>query len=375
MKRRLIPVLICLIPLLCAYAWAAQPDTSDTGTEVDEKVWEAQKEVLDTDQIELESGAYTGGMTVENADFNQGLQSLLETGGNELLGVFQKALRSGIVLLVLVLLCQVTAGFFEDGTPDVVYLGGALAVTATAAVDMSSLVGLGRGAIDSMETFSKALLPTLAASTSVAGAPASSAARQMATMLFSDIMLTVINRFLLPMVYAYIALCAAKAALGNDGLGRMAGLIKWGSTSALSILLLVFTGYLTISGAIAGSTDATTLKAAKFAVSTAVPVVGGILSDATESILAGASLMKNAIGIIGMLTVLGICLIPFLQLAVHYLVYKVTAALAATVADSRLAGLIDGIGGAFGLIMGMTGACAVLLLISIVSAITAIKGG
>ena len=52
-----------------------------------------------------------------------------------------------------------------------------------------------------------------------------------------------------------------------------------------------------------------------------------------------------------------------------------TAALAATVADNRLSKLIDSIGGAFGLILGMTGACTVLLLISVVSAITAVKGG
>ena len=37
--------------------------------------------------------------------------------------------------------------------------------------------------------------------------------------------------------------------------------------------------------------------------------------------------------------------------------------------------LIDQIGGAFGLVLGMTGACALLLLISMVSAVTAATGG
>ena len=71
-----------------------------------------------------------------------------------------------------------------------------------------------------------------------------------------------------------------------------------------------------------------------------------------------------------MVVVLGMCVVPFLQLGVHYLVYKVTGALAAAVADSRLAELIDSVGAAFGLIMGMTGAGALMLVISVVSAVT-----
>ena len=77
-------------------------------------------------------------------------------------------------------------------------------------------------------------------------------------------------------------------------------------------------------------------------------------------------------GIVGLLVVLAICLGPFLQLGFHYLTYKLAAALTGTVADPRLSGLLDSIGGAFGLVLGMTGACALLLLISLVSAVAAV---
>ena len=73
-----------------------------------------------------------------------------------------------------------------------------------------------------------------------------------------------------------------------------------------------------------------------------------------------------------MLVVLGMVLTPFLQLGIHYLSYKASAAVGATVADGGTAKLIDGIGDAFGLVLGMTGACAVLLLVSIVSAVTVV---
>ena len=247
---------------------------------------------------------------------------------------------------------------------------GALAITAISVADVHSLIGMGREALDNMTAFSKILLPTMAVATAASGAPGGAAARQMATMLFSTVLMSLITKLLLPLVYGYIAACVAHAAVGNEGLKRIAGVLKWTVTSILTVLLLVFVGYLTVSGVIAGTADAVAVKAAKFTVSSMVPVVGGILSDAAETVLAGAGILKNAVGVFGMLVILSMCVVPFLQLGIHYLAYKLTAALAATVADGRTSGLIDGLGGAFGLILGMTGASAMLLLVSMVSAVS-----
>ena len=92
------------------------------------------------------------------------------------------------------------------------------------------------------------------------------------------------------------------------------------------------------------------------------------------AVLAGAGVLKNTVGVFGMLVVIGICLVPFLQLGFHSLTYKVSSALSASLSGSRVAALIDQIGGAFGLILGMTGSCALLLMISMVSAVS-VAGG
>ena len=116
------------------------------------------------------------------------------------------------------------------------------------------------------------------------------------------------------------------------------------------------------------------VKTAKLAISRAIPVVGGILADASETVLAGAGVLRGTVGAVGMLTVLAICLTPFLHLGLHYLLYKGAAVLCAVVLPSRLTGLIEAIGGAFGLVMGMTGAAALVLLISLASSLTAVLG-
>ena len=365
-SKAMIPLLVLALAVLLARpAQAAESD-----------VLVRQGEALELDKLTEAAGEYAPGDAGAQVDLNEGLQSILDTGSAALWGVVRKAVRSGILLLTVVLLCALGDGAYSGtglGTSlEIVPIVGALAITAVAVTDVSSLIGMGRQALDSMDSFSKVLLPTLAAATAAGGSPAGAVARQVATVFFADVLLTLIDRLLLPLVYAYIAACVAHAAVGNEGLKRVAGLLKWGVTSALTTIMLAFVGYLTVSGVIAGSADAVAIKAAKFAVSGMVPVVGGILSDAAETVLAGAGLLKNSVGVFGMLAVLSMCVIPFLQLGVHYLAYKLTAALSATVAEGRVAGLIDNIGGAFGLVLGMTGACALLLLVSMISAISVV---
>ena len=115
-----------------------------------------------------------------------------------------------------------------------------------------------------------------------------------------------------------------------------------------------------------------TVKVAKAAISGVVPVVGGIIADASETVLAGAGVLRGTVGAAGMLVVLAICLTPFLNMAVQYLLYKLTAFLTGIVTQGALAELINALGTAFGLMLGMTGSCALLLLISITSAVSAV---
>ncbi|MEI3305825.1 MAG: hypothetical protein V8R40_07230 [Dysosmobacter sp.] len=77
--------------------------------------------------------------------------------------------------------------------------------------------------------------------------------------------------------------------------------------------------YLSVVRIVSGSADGATVKVAKAAISGVVPVVGGILSEVSETVMAGAGMLKNTIGIFGMLAVLAACAYPFLQLGVQYL--------------------------------------------------------
>ena len=217
------------------------------------------------------------------------------------------------------------------------------------------------------------LLPTLSAAVAASGGILSASVRQVATVFFVDLLLSLIRGLLLPLVYFYVAAAAADAMLPGRHLAGISTAIRKGTVWLLTGALALFTLYLTVSGAAAGSADTVTARLARGAVGV-LPVVGSILADAADTVLAGAGAVRNTVGVAGLLAVLAVCLLPLVRLGAQYLVYKAAAFLAGVLGAERLTGLIDALGGAFGLIFGMTGACGLLLLISISSALGVVTG-
>ena len=279
------------------------------------------------------------------------------------------AIMAGVVLLGA---AESAAPAGKDTLGQYVSITGALWITAVSAGNLNALIGLGQQTIVDLSQLSKALLPVLAAAEAASGGVTAASARQVAAVFFSDILLTAIERVLLPAVYLYIGTAAAGAVLEGELMERVGSLLKKLIGWALGGLLTLFTAFLTISGAVAGTADAQAVKVAKAAVSAAVPVVGGILSEAAESMLAGAGLLRGLLGAFGALAVLSFCLVPFLRLGGQYLLYQCASLAAAAAGPKKLTGLLTALGDAFGLVLAMTAASALLLLISLVSSLTAV---
>ena len=301
---------------------------------------------------------------LEGKDFSGGIAALLEQGTTLLGEALRGNLRGAVLILGVVLLCGAADAVLR--TPEspmrrFLPMAGAAAIAVLSLGSMKSLLGLGTQTIEELDVCSKALLPTLAAAVTAGTG-------QVIAVCFADALITLIRGLLLPMTYFLAAAATADAMLPRHGLGTVAKAASRVVTWLLTGSLVLFTGYLTLSGAVSTSADALTVQVARSAVG-AMPVVGRILSDAAGSVLAGAGVVKNAIGVFGLLGVLAACLGPFVRLGVQYLLYKLTAFLAGMTAAPELAKLIDALGGVFGLMLGMTGSCALLLLISISSAI------
>ncbi len=266
----------------------------------------------------------------------------------------------GIVLLASLL--KSFAGMSGRITELVCVLG----ISALLLKPSGTLLQLGLQTVDELSEYGKLLLPVMTGAMAAQGGVTASAALYTGTAFFNALLSTAVSKLIAPMLCIHLCLSIANSGISEEILGQMKTFIKWLMTWSLKIVLYAFTGYMTVTGVVSGSADAAAVKAAKIAISGAVPVVGGILSDASEAILVSAGIMKSAAGIYGILALLAICAGPFVKIGVQYLLLKLTAAICGVFGVKSVSGLVGDFSGMMGFLLAMTGTVCLLLLISTV---------
>lgn len=106
----------------------------------------------------------------------------------------------------------------------------------------------------------------------------------------------------------------------------------------------------------------------------ALPIIGNIVGGATEIVLGTAVLIKNGIGVAGMLICLMICLVPTIQMAVTTLLYKFLAALIQPISDKRMVNCVSSIADGTGLLLKIIITTGVLFLLTIAIVATTTGG-
>lgn len=294
----------------------------------------------------------------------------------DLLHVFMSALREvkpeiteavkfSISILCVVLLVSVVRNLSAN-TVKISTLIGTAAIGILMLKSVNVMVDLGSSTIIELSEYGKLLIPVLTAALAAQGGMTVSTALYTGTIMFSVILTSIISKVLIPVLYLYLTCSIASSAIGEGLLKRITGLLKWLITWGLKIILYVFSGYMTITGAISGSADATAVKAAKLAISGTVPVVGSMLADASETILVSANVMKNSVGTYGLIALVAILINPFLRIGIQYLLIKMTVVVSEVFDSKELSVLISDFSSIMGFLLAMTGSVCLLLMISIV---------
>lgn len=304
-------------------------------------------------------------MPAETETFGQGLLEILQ----DAVGYFRPDLKEAASVCLGAIATVIAVSMLQSlpgSTGRSVELAGSVAVASMLLRSANSLINLGLETVNQISEYGKLLLPVMTAAMAAQGGVTTASALYTGTAFFDSVLTGMISKLLSPMVYLYLALAAANSAVGEDMLKKLRDTMRSAFTWTLKIILYVFTGYISITGVVSGTTDAAKLKAAKLTISGVVPVVGNILSDASEAVLVGAGTVKNAAGIYGLLAIIAVCLGPFLRIGVHYLMLKLTAGICGIFGSRRIADLIGDFSGAMGFVLAMTGTVCLMLMISTV---------
>lgn len=304
-------------------------------------------------------------MPVETESFGEGLWEILTAAIRKLEPELAEAAGICLSLIAVVMIVSVLQKMTEKGG-QITDFAASLAIGGILLYHTNSLIRLGADTVTELSDYGKLLLPVMTGALAAQGGVTSSTALYAGTVLFDTLLSTAISKLLIPMVYMFLALAVANGATGDDALKKLGDFVKWLMTWFLKIVLYVFTGYMGITGVISGTADAASVKATKLTISGMVPVVGGILADASETVIVGAGVMKSAVGVYGLLAVIAVWISPFLQIGVQYLLLKATAAVCGVFGVKRASDLIQSFSVCMGLLLAMTGTVCFFLLISTV---------
>ena len=299
----------------------------------------------------------------EPVTFTQGLMEILSNAMDALQPAILEAAKTCIGLIAAVMMLSVAQAVC-GGKQQAVQLVGTVVIAILVFGSAKSFIYLGENTVREISDYGKLLLPVMASALAAQGAVTTSAALYTGTAFFDSLLSSLVSSVIVPLLYVYLVLCVACNAIGEDSLEKLKELVKWLMTWLLKTVLYVFTGYLGITGVVSGGVDAAAMKATKLTISGAVPVVGGILADASEAVLVSARIVKNAVGIYGLLAAIAIWIGPFIRLGVQYLLLKLTWAVCGVFGPKENVKLIGDFSGVMGFLLGTTGTVCLLVLVS-----------
>ena len=304
-------------------------------------------------------------MPAEDMEFGDKLWHMIREAVSEAQPAVAAGIKTSLCIVAIVLLVGVLQNI-GGKSKKFVNLAGVIAVGSLLLGNTNTMMELGTQTVEQISQYGKLLLPVMAAALASQGGATSAASFYGATVLFDSILTSLISSVLIPMLYIYLVLAISGAAMDDDFLRKMRDISKKIMTWFLKIILYVFTGYISVSGVVSGTADQAAIKATKLTISGMVPVVGGILSDASETVLISAGLVKNAAGIYGVLALTAIVIVPFITIGLQYILFQITSLICSAISSKPLTEILNDFSGAMGLVLGMTGAVCLIQMISVV---------
>lgn len=322
----------------------AMQQAANTARNAIQKAAESQLDTLPTSKIdtywralEAEYGGYLPNVTgpsLVRAVLGNGAPSFTNLVNGLLKYFFNEVLDDARLLGGILILAVIAAVFesmqsaFEHNTVSrVAYMVVFLVLMMLAIHSFMETMGAARHAIQTMNHFMLATIPLTVTLLAASGAVASAAFFQPMLIFTVHFISNVIFTVVFPLIFFSAVLDLTSSLSERYQLTRLASLMRAAGLAVLGFSLAAFIGITTIQGAGKGIADGVVLRTMKFGVSTFIPVIGKSISDAAETVLSASLLVKNAVGIAGLIILCLIAVFPALKILAVSLMYNGSAAL------------------------------------------------
>ena len=284
---------------------------------------------------------YFDGVDTNEFDFTATLHNLLEgkyDGEEKFFDYVKEIVFSGIRgfmptvigIIVVALLCEVVghikSEYLSDSVITIVKFVSVLTIILLLSPQIISFWNKSKNLIENIGKFSEIMSPILITLMVASGGVQSAAIYKPSVVFFASVVINVFYSLVLPLIAVLTAFNVMSHFSNEIKVKRFSdffgGVIKW----IFGIIIVVYGFLITTQGIIASASDGISAKVAKYAISNSVPIVGGLMKDGVDIVGAGTIMVKNALGIAGVLGIFYYILSPVIEMAIFSLLLKFAAA-------------------------------------------------
>lgn len=276
-------------------------------------------------------------------------------------------LMIGLVVFALFssLVLQLQDSFGGDGTGKGVFYACFAIITTMGLTVFHASAEAVKSTMEQMLLLINTLAPTLLTLMATSGYAVTATSIYPVLLAATSMVTTLVNALFTPLIFLSTALGIANLLTDDLPMKRMANLcvtvIKWG----IGVVLTVFLGVIGVFGAVIPAFDSVTIKTARYAVGSFIPVVGTMLSDSVDLVVNSSLVLKNAVGLSGMLGLLALCAVPLLRLMAQAALLHIGAAVVEPIAHPRMTELIATLGRSVTLLFAMLLTVTMMFVIAI----------
>ena len=346
---------------------------------------ETEEEIMDTTQEKFnisdfinEAQNYTGDF-LEDVDLNNILSQAIQ-GKVDNKTIFQKilkllgseintSLKTLISILVIIvihgILKSITDNLENKNISQIIYFVQYILIVTLIMSNFTEIINLVKNTANDLVGFINLLMPLLLTLMIYTGSIATSSILEPVILFAINLIGNLIKDILIPVVFIIVIFSIISKISERIQIEKLSKFLRSSVVWVLGIILTIFVGVVSLEGTLSSSVDGITAKTAKTAVSTVIPVVGKILGDVVDSVLGCGIILKNAVGIVGVIIIIGICIMPIIKIATLCIMYSLASAIVQPVADGKIVKILDEMGGVFKLLLGILCALSVLLIVGI----------
>lgn len=239
------------------------------------------------------------------------------------------------ITLICAILTNLQASFEKDTVGQLAYYICYILLTTIVIKSFSTIMVMGKVTVDNMVRFMQLLLPILLTLLIAVGGVTANAIFHPIVLGTVNIVGILIKDIIFPFIFFSFIIGLISRISEKIQLTKLSELLRQVVITIIGISLTVFIGIMSMYG-IASKVDGVTVRTAKFAMDKFIPIVGGFLSDAMDTVVGCSAVLKNAVGVIGLFTLFLICIIPVIKIIALIFIYKVVIAVIEPVSTVKI---------------------------------------